>query len=61
MTRTMKGARLPGDCTVELIECDVPTPGHGEVLIQTVASTICGSDIRCIYREHVAWGPRATR
>ena len=32
-------------------------PGHGEVLIRTKAVTICGSDIRCIYREHIGTGP----
>ena len=36
---------------------DSPKPGHGQVLIQTKATTICGSDIRCIYREHVGKGP----
>lgn len=51
--KTMLGATLPGNSTVELKEFEVPKPGHGEVLIQTKASTICGSDIRCIYREHV--------
>jgi len=54
---TMTGAILPGDSTVELREFDVPTPGHGEVLIRTKSSTICGSDIRCIYREHLGKGP----
>ena len=48
----MKGAILPGDSTVELREFDVPSPGHGEVLIRMKSSTICGSDIRCIYRAH---------
>lgn len=35
---------------------DIPKPGHGQVLIKTMASTICGSDIRCIYREHTGKG-----
>jgi threonine dehydrogenase-like Zn-dependent dehydrogenase len=35
----------------------VPTPGHGEVLLRIKASTICGSDIRCIYHEHLGKGP----
>jgi threonine dehydrogenase-like Zn-dependent dehydrogenase len=35
----------------------VPEPGHGEVLIKVKASTICGSDIRCIYHEHLGKGP----
>ena len=42
----MKGAILPGNSTVEMKDFEVPTPGHGQVLIQTKASTICGSDIR---------------
>ncbi len=55
--KTMTGAVLPGNSTVELREFEVPIPGHGEVLIRTKASTICGSDIRCIYREHTGRGP----
>src|ERR1035441_5665755 len=47
----MKGAYLPGNSTVELKEVEVPVPGHGEVLLRMKASTICGSDIRCIYRS----------
>ena len=53
----MKGAILPGNSTAELREFDVPQPGHGEVLIKVKSSTICGSDIRCIYREHLGKGP----
>ncbi len=53
----MTGAILPGNSTVELKEFDIPTPGYGQVLVQTKATTICGSDIRCIYREHVGKGP----
>lgn len=55
----MKGAVLPGNSTVELRDFKIPKPGYGQVLIQTKASTICGSDIRCIYREHVGKGPEA--
>lgn len=53
----MKGAILPGNSTVELREFEIPKPGPGQVLVQTKATTICGSDIRCIYREHVGKGP----
>ena len=53
----MEGAILPGNSTVELKEFDVPSPGHGEVLIRMKSSTICGSDIRCIYRAHLGKGP----
>jgi len=57
MEKTMRGAYLPGNSTVELREVPVPTPGHGEVLLRMKASTICGSDIRCIYHEHLGRGP----
>ncbi len=53
----MQAAYLPGNSTVELKEVEIPTPGHGEVLIKMKSSTICGSDIRCIYREHLGKGP----
>ena len=53
----MRGATLPGNSTVEMKEFEIPKPGHGQVLIQTKATTICGSDIRCIYRAHVGKGP----
>jgi threonine dehydrogenase-like Zn-dependent dehydrogenase len=57
MDQMMKAAFLPGDSTVELRRVPVPRPGHGEVLIRVKASTICGSDIRCIYHEHLGRGP----
>ncbi len=43
--------------TVELRKATLPEPGHGEVLLRMKVSTICGSDIRCIYREHLGKGP----
>ncbi|MGD0697646.1 MAG: zinc-binding dehydrogenase [Terriglobia bacterium] len=57
MSEGMRGAYLPGNSTVELREAPVPEPGHGEVLLRMKASTICGSDIRCIYHEHLGKGP----
>jgi len=57
MDRTMQAAFLPGNSTVELRTVPVPNPGHGEVLLRVKASTICGSDIRCIYHEHLGKGP----
>jgi len=53
----MMAAYLPGNSTVLLKEVDVPEPGYGQVLIRTKSSTICGSDIRAIYREHTGTGP----
>ena len=57
MNKTMKGAILPGDSTVVLKDFPIPEPGHGQVLIAVKSSTICGSDIRAIYHEHVGKGP----
>lgn len=57
MAKTMKAAYLPGNSTVVLKDVEIPEPGHGEVLIKMKSSTICGSDIRAIYREHLGKGP----
>jgi threonine dehydrogenase-like Zn-dependent dehydrogenase len=57
MNAEMKAAYLPGNRVVDLRVVPVPTPGYGEVLLQVKASTICGSDIRCIYHEHLGKGP----
>jgi threonine dehydrogenase-like Zn-dependent dehydrogenase len=56
---TMNGVVLPGDSTVQNVKVDVPEPGHGQVLLQMKASSICGSDVRAIYREHLGQGPEA--
>jgi threonine dehydrogenase-like Zn-dependent dehydrogenase len=55
----MNGVRLPGDSTVQHVTVDVPEPGHGQVLLRMKASSICGSDIRAIYRQHLGTGPEA--
>ncbi len=57
MQGMMKGAMLPGNSTTVLKEFAIPQPGHGEVLIKMKSSTICGSDIRCIYHQHLGKGP----
>ena len=57
MSKMMKAAFLPGNSTVEIKDVPVPKPGHGEVLLAVKASTICGSDIRAIYHEHLGKGP----
>ncbi|MDR1410950.1 MAG: zinc-binding dehydrogenase [Spirochaetaceae bacterium] len=56
MEGTMKGAYLPGNSTVVLKDAPIPRPGHGQVLVRMKACTICGSDIRAIYREHTGKG-----
>lgn len=56
MNDTMTAAYLPGNSTVEMRIMPVPAPGHGEVLLRVKASAISGSDIRCIYHEHLSKG-----
>jgi threonine dehydrogenase-like Zn-dependent dehydrogenase len=56
---SMRGVKLPGGRQVEIHEYPVPEPGHGQVLVKMKASSICGSDIRAIYREHLGHGPEA--
>ncbi|HUS68941.1 MAG TPA: zinc-binding dehydrogenase [Kofleriaceae bacterium] len=59
MSESMRGVLLPGERRVLLREFARPTPGHGQVLVRMRASSICGSDIRAIYREHLGHGPEA--
>jgi threonine dehydrogenase-like Zn-dependent dehydrogenase len=53
----MRGVLLPGNSRVVFQEFPVPKPGFGQVLIKMKASSICGSDLRAIYREHLGHGP----
>jgi threonine dehydrogenase-like Zn-dependent dehydrogenase len=55
----VRGVVLPGNSTVEHVTREVAQPGHGQVLLAMKASSICGSDIRAIYREHLGHGPEA--
>jgi threonine dehydrogenase-like Zn-dependent dehydrogenase len=57
MEQSMRAAFLPGNDRVEFRTTPIPRPAHGEVLLRVKASTICGSDIRCIYHEHLGRGP----
>ncbi len=57
MDGMMVGVTLPGNSTVKISEFRIPSPGFGQVLVKTKSSTICGSDIRAIYREHLGKGP----
>jgi threonine dehydrogenase-like Zn-dependent dehydrogenase len=36
---------------VEIREFPKPTPGHGQVVLKVKAASICGSDLRAIYRH----------
>ena len=58
---TMQGVVLPGNSTVEFRTQEIPTPGYGQVLVRMKASSICGSDIRAIYRQHLGVGDEAYR
>lgn len=49
---TVRGVILPGDATAEVRDFPVPRPGHGQVVIRTGASGICGSDLSYIYRGY---------
>ncbi|HSH23895.1 MAG TPA: zinc-binding dehydrogenase [Acidimicrobiales bacterium] len=55
----MRGVYLPGQRQVRIVEVPRPEPGPGQVLVRMRASTICGSDLRAIYREHLGTGPEA--
>src|SRR4051794_13385371 len=57
----MRGVFLPGGRRVDIREVADPTPGPGQVVVRMRASTICGSDIRAIYREHLGTGAEAYR
>ncbi|HVL50283.1 MAG TPA: zinc-binding dehydrogenase [Actinomycetota bacterium] len=58
-TTTMTGVYLPGNRRVDLRQVPVPRPGPAQVLVKVKASTICGSDLRAIYRENLGEGPLA--
>lgn len=59
---TMTGIILPGNRQLEMREVPVPEPGHGQVLIRMKASSLCGSDLRAIYRPvDQGTGPEAYR
>jgi threonine dehydrogenase-like Zn-dependent dehydrogenase len=50
LPQTMQGVVLPGNRQLEFREFPVPRPGHGQALIRMKASSLCGSDLRAIYR-----------
>lgn len=56
---TMRGVLLPGGRRVDWADVPVPEPGPRQVLVEVRASSICGSDIRAIYREHLGVGAEA--
>lgn len=52
----MRGVILPGGSRVELREFPDPEPGTGQAVVRIKASSLCGSDVRAIYREHLGKG-----
>lgn len=59
---TMPGVYLPGERRLEIREVPVPEPGYGQALVRMKASSICGSDLRAIYRpREQGTGPEAYR
>jgi threonine dehydrogenase-like Zn-dependent dehydrogenase len=59
---TMTGIVLPGNRQFEIREFQVPEPGHGQVIVRMKASSLCGSDLRAIYRpSDQGTGPEAYR
>jgi len=56
---SMTGITLPGGSRIQRTTVPVPEPGPGQVLLEVHASSICGSDIRAIYREHLGHGAEA--
>src|SRR4051794_21837417 len=57
----MRGVYLRGDRRVEVREVPDATPGERHLVVRMRASTICGSDLRAIYREHLGQGAEAYR
>ena len=51
----MTGVVFLGDRRLALREFPVPEPGHGQVLVRMKVSSLCGSDLRAIYRSS-NWG-----
>lgn len=47
---TMQGVVLPGNRQLEIRTFPVPEPGNRQVLVRMKASSLCGSDLRAIYR-----------
>ncbi|WP_425145155.1 zinc-dependent alcohol dehydrogenase family protein [Deinococcus sp.] len=59
-SQTMRGVVLPGERRLEYRELKVPVPGPGQVLVRMKASSLCGSDLRAIYRpKDQGHGPEA--
>jgi threonine dehydrogenase-like Zn-dependent dehydrogenase len=59
---TMRGVILPGNRRLEFRDVPVPMPGPRQALVRMKASSLCGSDLRAIYRPtDQGSGPEAYR
>jgi threonine dehydrogenase-like Zn-dependent dehydrogenase len=45
---------LPNQEQVDVRDFPDPEPGHGQVVLRIMASAVCGSDLRAIYRKDAA-------
>ena len=52
----MRGLIFQGNCKVEVLNFDDPTPGPGEAVIEMKASGMCGTDLH-YYRHGMAASP----
>ena len=50
MPNMMRGVVLPGQRRLEFRDVEVPEPQAGQALVRMKASSLCGSDLRAIYR-----------
>ncbi|TSA81820.1 zinc-binding dehydrogenase [Deinococcus detaillensis] len=58
----MRGVVLPGERQFEFRDLPIPRPQAGQVLVRMKASSLCGSDLRAIYRpKDQGHGPEAYR
>jgi len=57
----MRGVTLPGGSRVELQTMPDPVAAVGQVVLRIRASSICGSDVRAIWREHLGSGAEGYR
>ena len=52
----MKIVEFAGNASIGVIDVEVPAPGAGEVIIQTAASAICGSEMHAFRGAGIAGG-----
>ncbi len=48
MSDSMRAARLVELGRIECVSAPIPVPGEGELLVETIVATICGSDLHTV-------------